>query len=337
MKPLLNLAILAIIFVSTPQVHAQQAQLDTFQKPDRTADGTIVDGKGFVPCSGTDCSPCDLVVMFNTIIKWFMVMVFILFAFLAIKSGLKMVTSGNPGSLNDAKKSFVNAFLGLAIMLCAWLIVDLLMTKLLNGGNLDAVYSGFGPWSQVQCASQAGVTTTTGFFQGDLEKEWLAEGGDTDIDSSGLPVSVPAGSRCPVPSASTMADIPTKYTGGRQLKMRADMLAKFEQMYAEAKKAGITLTITDAWRSEQTQIDRWNQYHGKSAVAKPCSMSNNQGGSNHNSGTAIDIALNSCRKTTQNCNDPIFLWMKKNGSTYGFKNTFPSTSLDNVHWSLSGR
>jgi hypothetical protein len=54
-------------------------------------------------------------------------------------------------------------------MLAAWLIVDTLMRTVLKGGNLDAVYSGYGPWSSVQCAEQVSAGVKAGFFEGDAD------------------------------------------------------------------------------------------------------------------------------------------------------------------------
>jgi hypothetical protein len=254
-----------------------------------------------------------------------------IFAGVAVYAGVKMVISGNSHALQDAKEMFTNAFIGLLIVLGAWLMIDTLLRFVLKGGengNID----GYGPWSQVECTSMAQSTITQMTI---TEEEFVASGGDSGIDSSGLPVS--GGSNCPVPPASSMVNVPTQYTGGRVIKLKADMVDNFIRMHTAAKAEGITITIRDGWRDEQTQVALWNRFNGRSAVAKPCSLSNNTGGSNHNSGTAIDIVLNSCRKTTPNCRDPIFLWMKSKGGSYGFRNTFPASNLDNVHFSSTGR
>jgi hypothetical protein len=169
MKPLLTLIFSFLILASTSVALAQQSPLDSFVKPDRNPDGTIVSGSGFVPCSGADCSPCDLVVMFNTILKWVMLMIFLIFAIIAVKAGINMVVKGTASELSAAKKSFVNAFIGLFIILAAWLMIDTLLRSLLDGGNLDAVHSGYGPWSKIQCAYQVTPGVTSGYFPGDPE------------------------------------------------------------------------------------------------------------------------------------------------------------------------
>ena len=146
---------------------AQGTQSDTFKTPDITAEGTIAPGQGFIPCSGTTCSPCQLIVLFNTVIKWFLTISFLIFAIVALVAGIKLVTQGNPGALADAKKSFTNAFIGLIIILAAFLIVDTLMRYLVrDGGEIR----GYGPWQELKCATQT-TARTTAFFSGDPEYE----------------------------------------------------------------------------------------------------------------------------------------------------------------------
>ena len=142
---------------------AQGTQYDTFNTPNISPDG-VIEGKGFIPCSGTTCSPCDLIVLFNTVLKWFLTISFLIFAIVALVAGIKLVTQGNPGALADAKKSFTNAFIGLIIILSAFLIVDTLMRYLVrDGGDIE----GYGPWQKVACATQSEAKTEKGLFGGD--------------------------------------------------------------------------------------------------------------------------------------------------------------------------
>jgi hypothetical protein len=149
--------------VATP-TQAQGPVPDTFKDPTVSDSGTIA--SGFVPCSGTSCDFCDGMVMANTIIKWLFGMAFILFMVLAVKAGIKLVIEGNPAALKAAKESFQNAFIGLIIFLCAWLIVDTLLRELLKGdaGSVE----GWGPWTQVKCAEQVAPGVSEGYFKGDL-------------------------------------------------------------------------------------------------------------------------------------------------------------------------
>jgi hypothetical protein len=76
-----------------------------------------------------------------------------IFAGVAVYAGVKMVISGNSHALQDAKEMFTNAFIGLLIVLGAWLMIDTLLRFVLKGGengNID----GYGPWSQVECVGE---------------------------------------------------------------------------------------------------------------------------------------------------------------------------------------
>jgi len=257
MKYLLTIAAFGIIFVSVSQAYAADTQsLDTFQPPPIT-DGVIDSGHGFVPCSGVHCSPCDLVVMFNTIVKWVMMMVFILFAVLAVKAGLTMVTSGSPGALAAAKKSFTNAFLGLLIMLAAWLIVDTLLRKLLDGGNLDAVYSGYGPWSQVQCASDTQAGLTVGFFEAD--PNWNP--GDMMSPATNVPYTGGSLSQCKNGACSTAVLTSAGMTAQQAAAMSCIALTEssgnsslppYYQTHPKSSACGTFQIIKKTWESNAT-------------------------------------------------------------------------------------
>ncbi|MCA9368341.1 hypothetical protein KC887_08890 [Candidatus Kaiserbacteria bacterium] len=108
----------------------------------------------FVSCEGTSCSACDLVVMANYGVQWLMGIIAILFAVLLAVAGWGLVTSGgNSSAKEDAKKKFINAFIGLAIVLGAWLLVDTILLTLTG--------TGASTWTDVQCGSQTQTTQVT--------------------------------------------------------------------------------------------------------------------------------------------------------------------------------
>lgn len=114
-----------------------------------------VSAQGLVPnCSGNSCGTCDLVAMANSIVSWLITMLAVVFAALMVVAGFGLVTSGgNQSALDAAKSKFTNGIVGFIIVLAAFLIVDTFMSALLrsSGGST----SGFGPWSQVTCSTQA--------------------------------------------------------------------------------------------------------------------------------------------------------------------------------------
>ena len=274
---------------------------------------------GFIPCSGTTCSACDFVTLANNIIKWLIGIIAMIFAILVMIAGFRLVTSGGSVSVKEAAKtSLTNALIGFLVVLGAWIAVDTLIRALVGS---DGQVNGGLVWSEIKCGSQTASEITEIRYE---EAAFVAVGGDHDVDTNGIPIS--GGSNCPVPSESEMVTIP-----GTNFKAKPAVAENFIRMKQAAAADGITLTVRSGWRSEQTQIYLWNKYNGKSAVARPCSMGG--GGSNHNSGVALDIAIG-CRKTDSNCNSPAYRWMKANGGRYGFNNNLPR---DTVHWSPSGR
>ncbi len=123
----------------------------------------LAGAQGFVPCDGVNtsaggvaCTECHLLQMGNTILVWLIMILFIVFGFVAAAAGWGLITAGgNVQAVSDAKSKFTNAIIGLIIVLAAWLIVDTIMRGLLNGGDLGTTYSGFSVWSEVQCGSMA--------------------------------------------------------------------------------------------------------------------------------------------------------------------------------------
>jgi hypothetical protein len=93
--------------------------------------------------------------MGNVIILWLFGLVGMVFAVMMMIAGFGLITSGgNTSALEAAKSKFVNAIIGLVIMMSAWLLVDTLMKRLLVGGSLETVSTGWGPWNQLQCTLQ---------------------------------------------------------------------------------------------------------------------------------------------------------------------------------------
>jgi hypothetical protein len=112
---------------------------------------------------GTNCSACDLADLANNVIQWLIGIMFLLFAIITVVAGFGLVTSnGNTSALQDAKKKLTNGIIGIVIVLAAWLLVDTMMRGLLgNNGEIE----GFGPWSQIQCGTQAPTTINTGLYE----------------------------------------------------------------------------------------------------------------------------------------------------------------------------
>ena len=97
-----------------------------------------------VPCTGVDCRFCDIGQLAQNVLNTGVYLAVFLSAILFAYAGWNYVTAGgDPGKAGEAKKFFWNVGIGLVLILCAWLIVDLIMKTLVSEGAL------FGPWNEV--------------------------------------------------------------------------------------------------------------------------------------------------------------------------------------------
>ena len=125
---------------------------------DSSGSGSSGGAGGLVPCSGTDCTTCDVISLGNNVVQWLIGILFVIFALLAAYAGFELVTSGgNPAAKTSAKKKLTNAIIGFIIVLAAWLIVDTFMRTLLSGtgGKINGKF-----WYEIECASQAKAEDT---------------------------------------------------------------------------------------------------------------------------------------------------------------------------------
>lgn len=231
---------------------------------------------------------------------------------------LYIMSPTNPESRSTANKMLINAVIGLLITLSAWLIVDFVM-KTLYGGQ-------FGPWNTILLngsgPSCVEARENESLFEGDI-----AVTPGTTYDGGTV---AGTGANCPAAEESSMVSFPSAVVSGGSGKATRQTVDNFMAMHEAAKAAGIDLKVTSAYRSEASQVSLWNN-RGSGAVARPCSLGGN--GSNHNSGTAIDINVG-CSNGNSSCNTATYRWLKENGYRWGFRNAIQN---DPLHWSPSGR
>jgi hypothetical protein len=122
---------------------------------------------GLVPCGrdGQDaCQMCHTVQLVNGVTAWLVGILSIAAAIMFVIAGFRLVTAnGNPSVMQDAKNTITNVAIGFAIVLAAWLLIDLMMKTLLGGGSVAA-----GPWNQIACIDQPNSTVkegNLGFFR----------------------------------------------------------------------------------------------------------------------------------------------------------------------------
>jgi len=100
--------------------------------------------KPLVPCT-TNCTACDLLVLGQNIIDAINFGAVLIAVGLIVWGGVIWLTSaGDPKKFASGKQIMISALTGLAIIICAWLIVNTALW-LLNGGDP-------GTWNRIDCA-----------------------------------------------------------------------------------------------------------------------------------------------------------------------------------------
>ena len=117
-------------------------------------------GRGIVPCGNPGqeaCQACHLVQLAENIVNFFIYFSIAVATLMFAWAGILYVSSStNPKNIETAHSIFWSVFVGLIIVLSAWLIVDVIMKTFVNE-------SKFGPWNKIQCVGQPGRTDSTGF------------------------------------------------------------------------------------------------------------------------------------------------------------------------------
>ena len=110
-----------------------------------------------ITCDGPECELCHFVSMGNNILMWLITIMFLVVTFVLIVAGFKLLTAaGSPDRINQAKDHFYNAFIGLVIVLAAWLLIDTVIRGITGGleGAESGRLKGYGPWNVVECEGQ---------------------------------------------------------------------------------------------------------------------------------------------------------------------------------------
>jgi hypothetical protein len=98
----------------------------------------LASAAGLVPCGGRgepECGLEHLIGLGNNIITFLIGLATLVAVILLAIGGFKLVISqGNPGAMEDAKKRIWNVLIGFLIILLAWLVVETILTLLTGGG-----------------------------------------------------------------------------------------------------------------------------------------------------------------------------------------------------------
>jgi len=86
-------------------------------------------GKGTGP-GNPECQWPEFVRLFQEVIQFGIYLASVVVVIVLIKTGFKMMTSGSPDEISEAKKSLTKVLWGYFFMLCGWLLVKYILTQL---------------------------------------------------------------------------------------------------------------------------------------------------------------------------------------------------------------
>ncbi len=111
----------------------------------------LVASAGLVPCSGPDCTFCDLLTLVINIVHFAIYDVLLpLAGLLILIGGIMMMLAGvNENYYKKGKEILKNTVIGLVIVLCSWVLVNVLIGALTGNVKVDS----FDPsqWWNINC------------------------------------------------------------------------------------------------------------------------------------------------------------------------------------------
>ncbi|MCX6702413.1 MAG: pilin [Candidatus Wolfebacteria bacterium] len=114
----------------------------------------LVSAAGLVPCTGLNCTFCDLLKLLDNVIGFIFKIIFPLAAVMVVIGGFMiMFSAGNPGRAAKGKEVITAAIIGIVIALISWLVLDTIFKILVSQG--DWTNAGLGPWNQLNCSAPA--------------------------------------------------------------------------------------------------------------------------------------------------------------------------------------
>ena len=170
---------------------------------------------------------------------------------------------------------------------------------------------------QTQTAAQTTKTTSTTSTSGTSFASYLSDAVATQgasakkytLNSKGIPTDLAAYGNGKIPPTALQE------VGGTGHKLWAPAAEQLTKLIADAKKDGVTIGITDSYRSYDEQVSlakRKGLYSQGGLAAKP-------GTSEHGWGMATDLDLNA----------KALSWMRANAGKYGFDENVPRETW---HW-----
>lgn len=123
----------------------------------------ITKAAGLVPCGGPEpekpCTACDLLVLAENVLHYALTLAFTIVVIFAIIAGFRLIFSGgNEVNIKAAQKSLSTALIGLAIILCSYLIVNTVFWLMAQIGGDDYTND----WWHLECTYPESKTDNDG-------------------------------------------------------------------------------------------------------------------------------------------------------------------------------
>jgi len=119
---------------------------DIFTGEDKT--NSTEDGTGLVPCSGMDCSLCDIFILLKNLINLFTELVFAFAAAFIVWGAIEiMIAGGDEKKVVSGRGRITTAVIGVSLALGAWLLVGTVLQILTDSPSKL-------PWNKIECSSK---------------------------------------------------------------------------------------------------------------------------------------------------------------------------------------
>ncbi|MEK7181645.1 MAG: pilin [Patescibacteria group bacterium] len=155
----------------------------------RSADDPATAGDDSAPCT-----MCHLLLTGQGIMQWLMqIMTIIAIVVIVAMAIMYIVSAGNPGMMKTAKSGIIASLVGFALMLGAWLIVNIVLMTLADTSDTTKAISGLVATGSFSFACDVNSTAGSGV---------LTASGGTSAATSGATGGVPVGGggSCSVPT-----------------------------------------------------------------------------------------------------------------------------------------
>ena len=106
----------------------------------------VAAAQSLIPCSGNDCGTCELVALAQNVVAIIIILSVSIAVLVFMWAGYLMLSAaGSASQIQRGKQVMTDAVIGFVILLCGWLIVDVMLKSLLPGGTIN---TGTGPMTR---------------------------------------------------------------------------------------------------------------------------------------------------------------------------------------------